>query len=134
MKDWPSVRSSARAFFSFFFGLCFFRLVSNIFTYIFLYSDGSVIQNSTFQISKDPWSDGPKSFTSLIADLCQNINSISSIIRCLNGTFPWRKWSVKLKLRREDLYLLLFSFGLMYQCLNRAIPLRKCSIKALLNE
>ena len=37
--------------------------------------------------------------------------------RCLNGTFPWRKCSVKAlesELRREDLYLLLFSFGLMY--------------------
>ena len=34
------------------------------------------------------------------------------------------------ELRREDLYLLLFSFGLMYLCLNRAIRSRKCSIKA----
>ena len=32
-------------------------------------------------------------------------------------------------LRREDLYLLLFAFGLMYQCNNGVIPLRKCSIK-----
>ena len=34
------------------------------------------------------------------------------------------------QLRREDLYLLLFSFGLMHQCLKGAIPSRKCSIKA----
>ena len=50
----------------------------------------------------------------------------------LEGSDPLRLW--KLKLRREDLYLLPFSFGLMYQCLNGAIPSRKCSIKAdLLN-
>ena len=42
-----------------------------------------------------------------------------------------KKYSVKALLsllRREELYLLLFSFGLMYQCLNKAIPSRKCSI------
>ena len=74
------------------------------------------------------------SFTSLKADLQQDINRGFAISRCLNVTFPWRKCSVRALvscwLRGEDLYLLLFSFGLMYQCLNRAIPLRKCSIKA----
>ena len=34
------------------------------------------------------------------------------------------------QLTREDLYLLIFSFGLMYQYLNGAIPLWKCSIEA----
>ena len=34
------------------------------------------------------------------------------------------------RLNREDLYLLLFSFGLLKQCHNVAIPSGKCSIKA----
>ena len=34
-------------------------------------------------------------------------------------------------LKREDLYLLFLSFGLMYQCLKRAIPERKYKIKIL---
>ena len=35
------------------------------------------------------------------------------------------------QLIREDfIYLLLFSFGLMYLCINRAILSRKCSIQA----
>ena len=34
------------------------------------------------------------------------------------------------RLNREDLYLLLFSFGLLKQCHNGAIPSGKCSIKA----
>ena len=38
-------------------------------------------------------------------------------------------------LRREDLYLLLFSFGLMYECHNGAIPLiGNISLRHLLNE
>ena len=63
----------------------------------------------------------------------QDINGDFALSRCLNGTFPSRKCSIKAvvsQLRREYLYLLLFSFGLIYQCLNRAIPSRKCSIKA----
>ena len=71
-------------------------------------------------------------FTSLIADLRQDINRVSSFSRCLNGTFTWRNCSVKALVsyfRREDLYLLFFSFGLMYHCLNGAISSRKCSIK-----
>ena len=70
---------------------------------------------------------GTQSFTSLMADLCHNINSVSSFSRCLNETFRSIKVLVNY-LRREDLYLLLFSFGLIYQCFNGAI--RKCSIKA----
>ena len=31
---------------------------------------------------------GAQSFTSLMADLCQDINRDSSFSRCLNGTFP----------------------------------------------
>ena len=33
--------------------------------------------------------------TSLMADLHQDIHRVSSFSRCLNGTFPWRKYSVK---------------------------------------
>ena len=29
-----------------------------------------------------------QSFTSLMADLCQDMNRVSSFCRCLNGTFP----------------------------------------------
>ena len=36
-----------------------------------------------------------QSFTSLMADLGQDISKVSSFSRCLNGTFPWRNWSVK---------------------------------------
>ena len=36
-----------------------------------------------------------QSFTSLMADLRQDINRVSSFSRCLNGTFPWRNCSVK---------------------------------------
>ena len=45
-----------------------------------------------------------------------------------NGTL-W-PWKVNPE-RRAKLYLLLFSFGLMYQFLNRSIPARNSSIKAL---
>ena len=38
---------------------------------------------------------GPKSFTSLMADLRRDINRVSSFSRCLNGAFPWRNCSVK---------------------------------------
>ena len=31
---------------------------------------------------------GVQSFTSLKADLCQDINRVSSFSMCLNGTFP----------------------------------------------
>ena len=31
-----------------------------------------------------------ESFTFLMADLHQDVNSVSSFSRCLNGTFPWR--------------------------------------------
>ena len=58
-----------------------------------------------------------QSFTSLKADLCQDINRDFAFSRCFNETFHWRKYSVNALvswLRREDLYLLLFSFGLMY--------------------
>ena len=34
-------------------------------------------------------------FTSLTADLCQDINIDFAFSRCLNGTFPWSKYSVK---------------------------------------
>ena len=73
---------------------------------------------------------GAQSFTSLKADHCQDINRGLAFNRCLNGTFLCRKWSGKALvswLRREDLYLLLCSFGLMHQCL---IPSSTCSIKA----
>ena len=46
----------------------------------------------------------------------------------LEGSALLRLWYAQLK--REYLYLLLFSFVLMYQCLNGAIPSRKRSIKA----
>ena len=36
-----------------------------------------------------------QSFTSLMADLSQDINRVSSFSRCINGTFPWRNCSVK---------------------------------------
>ena len=35
-----------------------------------------------------------QSFTSLMAELCQDINRVSSFSRCLNGSFPWRNCSV----------------------------------------
>ena len=60
---------------------------------------------------------GSQSFTSLMAVLRQDINWVSSFSRCLNGTFPWRKSSIKalvIYAKREDLYLLLFLFGLLY--------------------
>ena len=38
---------------------------------------------------------GAQSFTSLKEDLYQNLNGGFAISRCLNGTFPWRKCSVK---------------------------------------
>ena len=38
---------------------------------------------------------GSKSFTSLKADLRQDLNGGFAFSRCLNGTFPWRKCSVK---------------------------------------
>ena len=38
---------------------------------------------------------GPKSFTSLKADLSQVINRGFAFNRCLNGTFLWRKCSIK---------------------------------------
>ena len=61
-----------------------------------------------------------QSFTSLTADIRQDINRGFTFSRCLNGTFPWRKCSVKA----------LVSFNSEeYQCFNRAIPWRKCSIK-----
>ena len=63
-----------------------------------------------------------QSFTSLKADLRQDINGGFALSRCLNGTFPWRKCSVKALV-----------FWLMYQCLNRAIPSRKYSIKTPAN-
>ena len=53
----------------------------------------------------------------------QDINGSFAFSRCLNGMFPWRKHSIKAlvsSLRRQDLYLLLFSFGVIYQCLNGA--------------
>ena len=36
-----------------------------------------------------------QSFTSLMADLRQDINRVSSFIRCLSWIFPWRNCSVK---------------------------------------
>ena len=69
-----------------------------------------------------------QSFTSSKADLRQDINGGFVFIRGLNETFL--EGSAPLRLRSEDLYMLLFSFGLMYQCLKGAIPLSKCSIKA----
>ena len=68
-----------------------------------------------------------------MTDLRQDIMGCFVFSRCLNETFPWRKCSIKALVswhRREDLYLLLFSFGLMYQCLYGAIPSWKFSIKA----
>ena len=47
----------------------------------------------------------------------------------LEGRAPLRLKAYVSELRREYLYLLLFSFGLMYQYLKGAIPSRKCSIK-----
>ena len=61
-------------------------------------------------------------------DLLQDINGAFTFSRYLYGIFPWRKCSIKSLvnlLRREDLYLLLFSFGLMYQCFNGTIPSRE---------
>ena len=79
-----------------------------------------------------------KLLTSLKADLCQDINKLQSqvlhLANALMEFFLYWKCSVKAfvsYLRREDLYLLLFSFGLMYQCLNGAIPSRKCQMKKL---
>ena len=60
-----------------------------------------------------------QSFTSLKEDSFQDINRGFVLSRGSNGTFPWR----------ENLHLLLFSFGLRYQCLNGAIPSWKCSFK-----
>ena len=42
-----------------------------------------------------PYILGAQLFTSLIADLPQDINRVSSFRMCLNETFPWRKCSVK---------------------------------------
>ena len=79
--------------------------------------------------------------TSLKADLCEEINGGFAFCRCLcisvneagalmehflEGSAPLRL--LVSYLRREDLYLLLFAFGLMYQCHNGAIPTRKYSI------
>ena len=73
---------------------------------------------------------GAQSFTSLKADLRQGINGSFAFSRLHNRTFPWRKSSILVSyLRRDYLYFLIFSFGLMYQCLNGAIPSRKCSMK-----
>ena len=36
-----------------------------------------------------------QSFTSLMAEVCQNINRGVAFSRCLNGKFPCRKCSVK---------------------------------------
>ena len=38
---------------------------------------------------------GAQLFTSLMADLHQDINCVSSFSGCLNGTFPWRNSSIK---------------------------------------
>ena len=38
---------------------------------------------------------GTQSFTSLMADLCQDIKRVSWLSRYLNGTFPWRNCSIK---------------------------------------
>ena len=75
---------------------------------------------------------GAQSFTSLMTDLRQDINRVSLFSRCLNGTFPWRclvSW-----LRREDLYFLLFSIGLMYQVLTEQFLQRNVPLGHLLNE
>ena len=71
-------------------------------------------------------------FTLLTSYLCQYINRGFTFSSCLNGAYHWRKCSVRTlvhKIKREDLYLSLFSFSLMtYQCLNGAIPSRKLFI------
>ena len=36
-----------------------------------------------------------QSFTSLMADLCQDLNRFSSFSKNIIVTFPWRNWSVK---------------------------------------
>ena len=36
-----------------------------------------------------------QSYTSLMADLCQDMNGGFAFSRCLNGTFTWRKCSSK---------------------------------------
>ena len=75
-----------------------------------------------------------KLFSSLKADLRPDIRRGFVFRRCINWTFPWMKYSVQgfliNQLRRDDFYLLLFSFGLMHQFLIGTIPSRKCSPQA----
>ena len=56
-------------------------------------------------------------FTLLTSYLCQYINRGFTFSSCLlNGAYHWRKCSVRTlvhKIKREDLYLSLFSFSLM---------------------
>ena len=79
-----------------------------------------------------------QSFTSLMADLYQDINRVSSFSRCLNGTFPWRKCSVnglgRLTQRRRFVFITLLIWVnipniLMEKYFQGNVPLRN-----LLNE
>ena len=72
-----------------------------------------------------------QSFTSLMADLRQDINGVSSFRRCLNRTFPWRNCSVKtfvLQMRRVTNKSLLFwvnlPYALMEDFLQGNVPFR----------
>ena len=53
--------------------------------YVKIYSGETENQSLIFPIQQIIWS---QSFTSLKADLCQDMNKVSSLSRCLNGTFP----------------------------------------------
>ena len=59
-----------------------------------------------------------QSFTSLMADLCQDINRVSSFSRCLNGTFPWKNWTFPWR-------------NWTFPWRNGTFPWRNCSVKTL---
>ena len=40
---------------------------------------------------------GVQSFTSMKEDLCQDLSRGFAFSKCLNGIFPWRKWSIKVR-------------------------------------
>ena len=66
-----------------------------------------------------------QSFTSLMADLRQDINRVSSFSRLYISTLIQNAPTLKIL----KWALLRKIFGLMYQCLNGAIPSRTCTIK-----
>ena len=80
-----------------------------------------------------------QSYTSLMAELHQDISRISSFSRCpikaaLMGNFhggipPLRYWYTNPN-EKSNKHKYVLSSELTYQSLNRALPSRKCSIKA----